>query len=961
MLLLAQSQTLADSAYALMEREAYPDAAQILITAAKQESQVEKAAEYLLDAGDAFRAAKEPDQALLVYKQLIDYPSGSKTVDSLRALAYHLTGLLQYKAEEYSLAITAYQNAIEIRDRLYPKGHNDAAKSRYNLGNTFLITDDLKSAERSYQQSNQIYEQIAQPDTMRWLRTLRQLAICYNQLKDGQLVRGVVTRAIPLVRRHYQANTLRLGYWYYNLGANLSNVGSADLMSSLMDSAIYYYQLADAPYEVLESVHTQATAKMEALDFVAARSNLIKVVDQLDDFELEDPLRNAAYFNAAITSMELNEFRRAEREGIAALSGFTEAGDSLGMAQVLHLLARNSSKAGQAKQANTYFENAFNSLLGTSLDRLSVGQIPSSNLLLMADILTDRAAEWTRQQSPKLALADYNLSFTVLDRIRKELSNEESQNWISANIRPIFQRAILLHYQLYQQSGNKEHVWAALELSERSKAFSLLMASRQLGFERPRQERELRRKIAKLERSSKAKDQAELGKLRIELERLLNLNAPAEVELPTFDRQALLKWLNEQDQTLVEFALGQPASYIFVISPDGTLRMEELVDEVSLTKQVRSLRETIESSAFKRKSLNSQQAALDDAFKKVNLALGSAIWGKAAKTVLSARQLIIVPDGVLGFLPFGTLLTKDPGASPLDYKKLPYLQLQKQLTFGYSALYLLDLSKRSSSQASNNLLAFAPTFFGGQSVSQAAQSRALQRTDEQRSFPALLPLRFNEEEVNRVSSLIPRTDAFLGADATRQEFERSAADYRMLLISSHAFVDAADPNQSFIAFSQHGDSLETDEMLYLNDLGTLQLPVDLAVLSACETSMGKVVPGEGVLSLARAFAAAGAASTLTTLWKVDDEATKQLTVDFFTALNEGRSRSDAVAYAQVAAINSQDFAHPYYWSAMTLYGDGRGIDIQPGFALNRGFIYVLIFLALLMLIFVLLKRSRTQS
>ena len=130
-----------------------------------------------------------------------------------------------------------------------------------------------------------------------------------------------------------------------------------------------------------------------------------------------------------------------------------------------------------------------------------------------------------------------------------------------------------------------------------------------------------------------------------------------------------------------------------------------------------------------------------------------------------------------------------------------------------------------------------------------------------------------------------------------------------------------------IIVSSTGDSLETNEMLFLNDLYAMNLNAELAVLSACETSMGRYAPGEGVLSLARAFARAGAASTLTTLWKVDDEATKEMMVRFYAALNDHKSRSAAVTATFDHATSNATFAHPYFWSALTLYGSPDEIDL----------------------------------
>jgi CHAT domain-containing protein len=142
----------------------------------------------------------------------------------------------------------------------------------------------------------------------------------------------------------------------------------------------------------------------------------------------------------------------------------------------------------------------------------------------------------------------------------------------------------------------------------------------------------------------------------------------------------------------------------------------------------------------------------------------------------------------------------------------------------------------------------------------------------------------------------------------------------ILHLSSHGSVHPRDAQLSFIAFTQSGDSLDREELLYFNDLGHLIIDNELTVLSACETSLGELVTGETTLSFASALATAGARSTVTTLWKVDDGATKELLLTFYRQLLKGDGRSNALSSAQAELRHHADFAHPYYWSGIVLYG-----------------------------------------
>ena len=136
-------------------------------------------------------------------------------------------------------------------------------------------------------------------------------------------------------------------------------------------------------------------------------------------------------------------------------------------------------------------------------------------------------------------------------------------------------------------------------------------------------------------------------------------------------------------------------------------------------------------------------------------------------------------------------------------------------------------------------------------------------------------------------------------------------------------MSAKHPRHSFVAFSQEDEVLEEDQLLYFNDLPSYGIDADLVVLSACETSIGLVAPGESALTMAAAFIDAGAHSVVSNLWSIDDNAAKQLMEYFYAGLGAGESRTLAANSAQRKMRTTGGYTHPFYWAAMTLYG-------QPG-------------------------------
>src|SRR5699024_11009575 len=112
----------------------------------------------------------------------------------------------------------------------------------------------------------------------------------------------------------------------------------------------------------------------------------------------------------------------------------------------------------------------------------------------------------------------------------------------------------------------------------------------------------------------------------------------------------------------------------------------------------------------------------------------------------------------------------------------------------------------------------------------------------------------------------------------------------------------------------------SEDILYLNEIYNLQMNAQLIVLSACETGLGAIVPGEGIMGLSRAFQYAGVNNLVVSLWKVNDRLTADLMIQFYSFLNKNYSISEALSEAKRAAIHNSRYAKPRYWASFKLIG-----------------------------------------
>jgi CHAT domain-containing protein len=166
---------------------------------------------------------------------------------------------------------------------------------------------------------------------------------------------------------------------------------------------------------------------------------------------------------------------------------------------------------------------------------------------------------------------------------------------------------------------------------------------------------------------------------------------------------------------------------------------------------------------------------------------------------------------------------------------------------------------------------------------------------------------------------------YLGAEA-REETVKSEKldDFRFIHFATHGFLDETRPGRSGLLLSRAPQSSE-DGILQMGEIMRLKMNADLVTLSACSTGLGKLVNGEGILGLTRAFFYAGARTVAVTLWNVNDSATATLMASFYRHLNRGVPESEALRQAKLALLHSSQplWHHPYFSAAFVIEGEGH--------------------------------------
>lgn len=255
------------------------------------------------------------------------------------------------------------------------------------------------------------------------------------------------------------------------------------------------------------------------------------------------------------------------------------------------------------------------------------------------------------------------------------------------------------------------------------------------------------------------------------------------------------------------------------------------------------------------------------------------------------RRVLVSPEGPLGYQPFAALFSVPVAMTPS----------------GSTHVLLRD----EEGDRGEGVLALGDPDYAG--TSEGAQ-RILLRGRPLSPLPATRP------EAEAIG-----TTTLLGPKATEEGLRRALASrgrWRAVHLACHGLIDPDRPTLSSLALTRAGD-----DDGFLTALEVLRTPfsADLAVLSACETAKGKVVTGEGIVGLTRAFMFAGSPRVICSLWKVDDEATSALMMKFYELWNpkagaQGLNSADALRQAQDFVRSHEKWKHPYFWAAWVLWG-----------------------------------------
>ena len=571
-----------------------------------------------------------------------------------------------------------------------------------------------------------------------------------------------------------------------------------------------------------------------------------------------------------------------------------------------------------------------NTALKILLPKYKSDKLPDKNQLHPENTFVDIFDLYAElQTNPDDILKSFDLSFHVSNLLESNWTSQESKILNETDNRNRSEKCINILFDYYNQTKNKTLLFRALQYSEKNKVSTLKeIFQKKLRLQKfpndsllnrefnllKEQERITTRLIRAQLNSNNSSNinvlNEEFSAINFQLKTISEvINKKYSEQESLFSFETLQKKLLQDKTVLIEYFFGKNNLYQFIISTDDIVlnkipldkkREDEIINFIHLFDTASEINNDIAN--YTKRAFN--------IYKLLNI-----------NSLSTYKTVIVIPDGVLNFLPFEALLTSSTNTTL--FSKMPFVVKNQNVIYNTSVLFYLNNLKKSKN---DKVIGFFPVF---------------ENTNQ--------TLNYSINEAQAIEKEMTIT-LLMNSNATKDNFLKNASEYNIIHLSTHAssgnFIIPA--NMQFY-----------DDNLLLNELYSLNIPANLVVMSACETGVGKQYKGEGAMSMARGFQYAGSKNLLFSLWQINDLSTSQIMQSFYKNYNKKESAYLANKYSKLDYLENDSISNakksPYYWSAFVFYGSLE--STEPNDA-----IYYMVFAVLLIFIalFLLLKFKKHE-
>ena len=885
----------------------------------------------------------ELDKAIEIGKKALDFRLNTKPIDSVNlALSYNNLGIYYNMLGQYEKALVYLEDCLALRLAVYGEEHPDVAIAYSNLGSALYYVGDNVRAQRLVEKSLDIRRKVLLPDDLEMAESYTNLALPLVALGDYDRAVACARQSIHILGKNGILGVAQMGQPYLVLGNALLYMGRLAEAHTCFEKAIAYFGLIGNSTLVAKALNNISVVYEQKGDYRAQKNLMLQSLKKQAGLAEEHPERLRSYVNLGLVYAHLEQadsaflFLNKAETTLQKQDVQSPLYPTLYHAQALVFKSQKKYDEALAilekgKQANRYIQSGvFDNV--THMDNLLV------TLSEIGNIWRTRSDSLQHPDHLERARAAFLETSLVADQLRTAPLAPMSKAAINTRIHKLFEVLIDTDWNLFQKTQDQLYRDEAFRFAEASKSFNLYLAVQRNATQQfagvpdsvTTQEASLVARIQQLEGLATTSDS--LARILLNTKQAYrDLLLRIQIQYPEYyqlkhsysgtDYQAVQKRL-PAGQSLLEFYWGTEAVYGFVMKKnsidwfkvpfDSDFEPEKLLEQLHY-----GLTDYFASRSTSLQHYNQTAQVYSDA---AYLLYQKII--QPAEHLLDST-VIIVPDGPLGSIPFDVLLHTKP-TIPTRFHSHKYFGKKRSISYTYSAGLLHTMQQKSSvPKKSQPLFAMAPFAYpDGQAPSGKSKLSGSEGIVVSRDSLPLL--RYSKAEAETAAKVF-KGRVETGEQASKALFLQQAGNYRILHLATHAQADRKGDASAFIAFRASGDK-NTYEKLLLREIYGLQLQADLVVLSACETGVGLLQPGEGIISLARAFAYAGAKSLVTTLWQADDAASAFLMERFYENMGNDNTTDKALTISKqelIAKYRGTERAHPYFWAGYIPVGAMR--------------------------------------
>ncbi|HEX8502333.1 MAG TPA: CHAT domain-containing tetratricopeptide repeat protein [Pyrinomonadaceae bacterium] len=847
---------------------------------------------------------------------------------------------------DHALALRTAEEALALWEAA--GGRRGAAEAHSSAAYYQLAQNNLAEAERHQEAALAIWRELGsaagQADAL--------ISLGFTEYRKGawQSVFSYLTRAQGLLDE--RAEPYKMGQINAGLAEAYIESGSPELGLDKYRLALDYYRAAQSPRSVAVMFWGIGKAHLLLGEYPQALESLRR--------GLADAGAIGEVTVVAMCHEYIGRTQAAAGDPEAALSHlgaarriFERASNPMEVARVSALAGRVHERRGRIESARAHYRAALDSFRALS-DRLneSATLYALGSLELRLDNL-GAAEDYLRR------------SIEVTEGVRRVSTGGDLTAAFSATVHDRYQAYVECLMRRHAADPSRGLDALAFESSESARARSLAERLRETGtipgLDPPLAERE-----AALRQSLRAKEDAKVTLLggryqKKELEALDAELARLEAEYKALDevirarhtaysrawspggwtlRRVQQQVVADDETLLLEYSLGAERSYVWAVTRDA-VQSYELPPRAQIEGAAGRVYRLLAAKPDEGGEGERAAAELDEVARE----LSRMVLAPAAEALRGRRRVVVVADGALDYVPFQLL------SSPAAEGDGPLVSAY-EVVYAPSASVLGQLREEAERRRapSKTLAAFGDPVFPSNYLARRGAGGGVEVAGLRRMEGEDFLSRLRDVEVDG-DTLDPATARQLFFAGVELENLREAAaggdpliasgfeatsdrlrgtdlsEFAILHIATHGLLDPKRPEKSGLLLSTvDAEGRARAGFVGLRDIYSLRTPVGLVVLSACRTALGKEVRGEGMIGLTRGFMYAGASGVVSSLWKVNDEATSELMRRFYeNMLRRGMTPAAALGAAQNSIRQEPRWRSPYYWAAFTLQGEYRQV------------------------------------